>query len=121
MRVQLFTQLQPLDQQLAALAHERDALLEQLGARDTVRELRAAARTMASTLRLERALSSDLQWELDELERRLGALAEVEREGPSDPLVARELLMLRERRSQLEEQVLAQLEQDRKSTRLNSS
>jgi len=111
MRVQLFTQLQALDQQLAGLAHERDTLLEQLGGRDRARELRDVARNMASTLRLERARSSDLQWELDELERRLALLVESEREGPSDPLVARELVLLRERRSQLEEQVLAQLEQ----------
>lgn len=110
MRVQLFTQLQALDQQLAELARERAGLLRQLDQRDAARALRDVARTMASTLRLERAQSSDLQWELDDLERRLGSLVELEREGPSDPLVARELVLLRERRSQLEELVLAQLE-----------
>ena len=111
MRVQLFTQLQAIEQQLADLARERDALLEQFAARDAMRGLRETARNMASTLRLERAHSSDLQWELDELEHRLSSLIDLERDGPSDPLIARELVLLRERRFQLEEQVLAQLEQ----------
>jgi uncharacterized protein len=62
-------------------------------------------------LRLERAHSNDLQWDLDELERRVAALAALDRDGPSDPLVARELVLLREQRLQLEEQVLAKLEQ----------
>ena len=39
------------------------------------------------------------------------SLIDLERDGPSDPLIARELVLLRERRFQLEEQVLAQLEQ----------
>lgn len=110
MRVQLFTQLQALDQQLTGLALERDTALQQLGERDTVHDVRARARNMASALRQERAQSNDLQWDLDELERRLAALAALDQAGHSDPLVARELVLLRERRLQLEEQVLAQLE-----------
>ena len=45
MRVQLFTQLQALEQQLADLARERDALVEQFAARDAVRGLRKLALT----------------------------------------------------------------------------
>lgn len=110
MRVHLFTQLQAIDQQLTALARERDALLGQLSERATLHDLRNARRDLASTLKQERAHNSDLHWELDEIELRLRALDDQEREGPTDPLVARELVMLRERRAHLEEQVLSQLE-----------
>jgi uncharacterized protein len=110
MRVHLFTQLQHIDQQLAALAQERDVLLDAFRERDTIRELRDARRDLASKLKGERGHSSDLQWELDDVELRLRTLDEQERDGPTDPLVARELVILRERAAQLEEHVLAQLE-----------
>jgi predicted nucleic acid-binding Zn-ribbon protein len=110
MRVQVFTQLQHIDQQLAALAQERDALLTAFRERDALRELRNARRDLASNLKEERGHSSDLQWELDDVELRLRTLDEQERDGPTDPLVARELVLLRERAAQLEEHVLTQLE-----------
>lgn len=110
MRVQLFTQLQWIDQQLAHLARERDDVLVEFGERDRLRVLRDARRDLASNLKEERGRSSDLQWELDDLELRLRTLEEQERDGPTDPLVARELVILRERAAQLEEHVLAQLE-----------
>lgn len=111
MRLQLFTQLQTIDQQLAALARERDGLLDQLSGRMLLQNLRNQRRDIASQLKNERAASSDLHWELEEVELRLRALDDQEREGPTDPLVARELVLLRERRAQLEEQVLQQFEQ----------
>lgn len=110
MRVQVFTQLQHIDQQLSALAQERDALLAAFRERDALRELRNARRDLASNLKEERGHSSDLQWELDDVELRLRTLNEQERDGPTDPLVARELVLLRERAAQLEEHVLTQLE-----------
>jgi uncharacterized protein len=110
MRVHLFTQLQHIDQQLTALAQERDTLLDAFQERETIRELRNARRDLASKLKEERGHSSDLQWELDDVELRLRTLNEQERDGPTDPLVARELVILRERATQLEEHVLAQLE-----------
>jgi hypothetical protein len=110
MRVQLFTQLQRIDQQLANLARERDEVLSGFRDRDRLRELRDARRELASKLKEERGHSSDLQWELDDIELRLRTLDEQERDGPSDPLVARELVLLRERAALLEEHVLAQLE-----------
>ena len=110
MRVQLFTQLQGIDQQLTRLLRERHEALAQFAEHDTLRDLRETCRSLISTLKLERAHSSDLQWELDEVELRLRTLAEQEGDGPTDPLVARELVVLRERRVQLEERVLRQLE-----------
>lgn len=110
MRVQVFTQLQHIDQQLAALAQERDELLDAFRERDALRVLRDARRDLASSLKEERGHSSDLQWELDDVESRLRTLDEQERDGPTDPLVARELVLLRERAAQLEEHVLTQLE-----------
>lgn len=110
MRVQVFTQIQHIDQQLANLAHERDEVLDEFRARDTIRALRDVRRELASKLKEERGHSSDSQWELDDVELRLRTLEEQERDGPSDPLVARELVILRERAAQLEEHVLAQLE-----------
>ncbi len=110
MRAQLFTQLQAIDQRLARHAREREALVMEFAERDTLRTLRHQRRELASRLKSERAHSSDVQWELADLELRLGTLEEQEADGPSDPLVARELVMLRERRAQLEEQVLRQLE-----------
>lgn len=110
MRVQIFTQLQTIDQQLARLVHERDTLLAQLEERSAVQTLREQRRELMSTLRHERAQNSDLQWELEDVELRLRALDEQEHDGPTDPLVARELVLLREHRAQLEEAVLRQLE-----------
>lgn len=110
MRVQIFTHLQAIDQQLAQLVRERDTLLAALGERNVVQALRETRRSLTSTLRQERGNNSDLQWELEDVELRLQALIDQEHDGPTDPLVARELVLLRERRAQLEEQVLRQLE-----------
>src|SRR4028118_2033493 len=97
MRVQVFTQLQHIDQQLTVLAQERDELLGAFCERDALRGLRDARRDLASRLKEERGHSSDLQWELDDVELRLRTLDEQEADGPTDPLVARELVILRER------------------------
>jgi predicted nucleic acid-binding Zn-ribbon protein len=110
MRVQIFVQLQAIDQQLQAYASGRDSLLTEFKEHDALRLLREQRRKMVSQLKHERERSSDLQWELADLERRLSTLEEQEQEGPSDPLVARELVVLRESRLRLEEQVLQQLE-----------
>ena len=110
MRVRIFTQLQIIDQQLAALVRERDEVLVKFVERDQLRDLREARRSLASTLKHERATSSDLQWELEDVELRLRTVEDTERDGPSDPLAARELAILRERTAQLEEQVLRQFE-----------
>ncbi len=110
MRVEIYIQLQALDQQLASLARERDTALAGFGERERLAALRDERRRIAGDLRNERAHNSDLQWELEEIELRLATLEEQERDGPSDPLVARELVLLRARRTQLEEQVLRQLE-----------
>lgn len=110
MRVRLFSQLQTIDQQLTQLVRERDAVLAQFAERDLLRMLHETRRTLASALKQERAHYSDVQWELEEVELRLRALDEQEREGPTDPLVARELVLLRERRAQLEEHGVRQLE-----------
>ncbi len=110
MRLRIFTQLQTIDQQLAALVRERDEVLGKFAERDRLRGLREARRNLATTLKHERATSSDLQWELEDVELRLRTVEESERDGPSDPLAARELMVLRERAAQLEEQVLRQFE-----------
>jgi predicted nucleic acid-binding Zn-ribbon protein len=110
MRVQTYAQLQAIDQHLQQLARERDDVLMGFAARNDLRDLRDHRRTLASTLKQERARNSDLQWELEEVEVRLRALHDADRDGPTDPLVARELALLRERRTQLEEHVLQQLE-----------
>jgi uncharacterized protein len=110
MRVEVFAELQALDQQLARLVHERDTLLGGFSERDRLRDLRESRRAISSTLKSERAHNTDLHWELEEIEIRLSTLEDTEREGPSDPLVARELTQLRARRAQLEEHVLRQME-----------
>lgn len=110
MRVRIFTQLQMIDQQLGAQARERDDVLAKFVERDQLRDLREARRSLASTLKHERAASSDLQWELEDVELRLRTVEDGERDGPTDPLAARELAVLRERAAQLEEQVLRQFE-----------
>lgn len=110
MRVAIYTELQQLDQRLSALAQARDGLLAQLAERDQLQAWQQQLDELTRVLKGERAHSTDLQWELDEVELRLAALDEQERDGPSDPLVAREMAVLRERRAQLEEQVLTQLE-----------
>lgn len=110
MRLHVYAKLQATDQRLAALAHERDLLLAQFDERELLRALRVEQHQLTSQLRAEHGISSDLHWSLEELERRLHGLEEIERDGPTDPLVARELVMLREQRSQLEERVLRQLD-----------
>jgi predicted nucleic acid-binding Zn-ribbon protein len=110
MRVKLFAELQLLDRRLATLAQTSEALAEQLKEGEAVRALHELRRDRSSRLKQERGRATDLQWELDEIEARLRELAVQEREGPSDPLVARELAMLREQRNQLEDQALEQME-----------
>lgn len=110
MRVQLFSQLQTIDQQLTKLARERDTVLAEFTARDDLRNRYDANRELASRLKHERGRNSDLQWELEDLEERLRGLEEIDHDGPSDPLIARELTLLRERRAQLEDLVLHQLD-----------
>jgi hypothetical protein len=75
-----------------------------------VRQLYELRRERGSQLKHERGRATDLQWELDEIETRLRELGAQEHEGPSDPLVARELAVLRERRSQFEDRTLEQME-----------
>jgi predicted nucleic acid-binding Zn-ribbon protein len=110
MRVTLFAKLQLLDQRLAALSQTSEALTEQLKDGEAVHALYALRRDRSSRLKHERGRASDLQWELDEIEARLRELAAQEGEGPSDPLVARELAMLREQRNHFEDQALEQME-----------
>jgi uncharacterized protein len=110
MRVQLYAKLQALDQRLAALSQQSNSLAEQLREADQVRALYELRRDRSSRLKYERGRASDLQWELDETEARLRELSMQEGEGPSDPLVARELAILREKRNQLEDQALEQME-----------
>jgi predicted nucleic acid-binding Zn-ribbon protein len=110
MRARLFTQLQAIDQRLASYAREREALLAEFAEHGMLQALRDQRRDLASRLKHERAQSSDLQWELADLELRLRTLEEQEAGGPSDLLVARELVMLREGCARLEEQVLRELE-----------
>jgi predicted nucleic acid-binding Zn-ribbon protein len=110
MRLRIFTQLQSIDQQLATLSAERAEVLELFAEYDRLRELREECRRLASMLKQERARNSDLQWELDDVENRLRSLTQSEADGPSDPLVARELTLLRDRLAHLEEQVLGQFD-----------
>jgi chromosome segregation ATPase len=109
MRLQ-FVQLQMLDQQLAQQVQARDAALTALGERDVLQVLKTTVDRLVAQLKEERATSSDLQWALEEIELRLRALHEQEYDGPGDPLAARELALLDKQRTQLEEQVLLQLE-----------
>lgn len=110
MRLQHFTHLQTIDAQLAALVRERATLHARFDERAALETLRAQRRALSSTLKHERGVSSDLQWELEDVELRLSTLIVQEEGEPSDPLVAREIAMLRERNTQLEERVLLQLE-----------
>jgi chromosome segregation ATPase len=109
MRAQ-FVQLQNLDQQLAQRLGERDAVWSALGERDVLRALAQSNHELVGQLKQERATSSDLQWELEEIEVRLRALHVQEHDGPGDPLVARELALLHKQRTEREEQVLHQLD-----------
>jgi hypothetical protein len=70
--------------------------------------LRTQLHALASQLKSERAVASDLAWELEDLEQRMRDLAE-HRGGPVDTLLERELSSIAQRRAALEEQVLAQL------------
>lgn len=110
MQIQLFSRLRSIEQQLRTLQRERDALLGTFSASDGVATLRAERRALIRTLKEERARYIDLEWELDEAALRIKALAEQDRAGPTDLLVVRELVALRKRAAQLEEQALWQLE-----------
>lgn len=110
MRVTVYAQLQQLDRQLADLLQRRAELETELRAGGAVHALYEQRRELSGRLKLERGQASDLHWELDELETRLRELMATEREGPNDPLAARELALLREQRNQLEDRVLEQME-----------
>lgn len=110
MRVQVYAKLQLLDQRLAGLSQTSAVLAEQLREGEAVRDLYERRRDTSSRLKLERGRATDLQWELDETETRLRELGLQEKEGPSDPLVARELAVMRDRRNQLEREALEQME-----------
>jgi len=71
-----------------------------------LRDRQLRQRAAISQLKGVRGALSDMAWELEELERRLGEL-QAQREGPDDPLVERELASMRGRRAALEEQLLA--------------
>ena len=93
----------------AALADALSALDRELVARrERHSTLRAELHALASQLKSERAVASDLAWELEDLEQRMRDLAE-QRGGPVDTLLERELASIAHRRAALEEQVLAQL------------
>ena len=109
MRAQ-FVQLQNLDQQLAQRLQERAAVWAAFGERDALRALAQSNHELVGQLKQERATSSDLQWELEEIEMRLRALHVQEHDGPGDPLAARELALLHKQRAEREEQVLHQLD-----------
>lgn len=65
-------------------------------------------RARRDTLKQARATLSDAAWELEEVEQRLRDLAD-EPAGPRDPLLERELAVLRERRAAAEEYALQQM------------
>jgi DNA repair exonuclease SbcCD ATPase subunit len=97
------------DEEAAALASALSALdRELMERREQHSALRAQLHMLASQLKSERAIASDLAWELEDLEQRMRDLAE-QRGGPVDPLLERELTSITQRRAALEEQVLAQL------------
>ncbi len=110
MRAQFFAQLQELDQRLAQRLQERNEVLAEMRERDVLHAMQQASGQLIGQLKQERATSSDLQWELEEVEMRFRSLNEQEQDGPSDPLVARELSLLLKQRTQLEEYVLRQLD-----------
>lgn len=109
MRAQ-FVQLQNLDQQLAQRLRERDAVWAAFAERDALRALAQSNHELVGQLKQERATSSDLQWDLEEIEMRLRALHTQEHDGPGDPLAARELALLHKQRAEREEQVLQQFD-----------
>jgi predicted nucleic acid-binding Zn-ribbon protein len=110
MRAQLYAQLQRLDHRFVEMRQHLATLEAELQEGQAVRELYERRRDVSGRLKHERGHATDLQWELDEVETRLRELMAQEHEGPSDPLVARELAVLREQRNQLEDQALAQME-----------
>ena len=110
MRVQFYAKLQLLDQRLAAVAARRSVVADQLREGEAVQELYKLRHERSSQLKYERGRASDLHWELEEIELRLRTLSAQNQEGPSDPLVARELALLRDTRDQLEDQALLQME-----------
>src|SRR5262245_58480388 len=97
------------DEEAAMLADALSTFDRELAARqEQHRMLRAELHALASQLKSERAVASDLAWELEDLEQRIRDLAE-QRGGPVDTLLERELSSIAQRRAALEEQVLAQL------------
>ncbi len=110
MRVEIYAQLQLLDGQLSALSGTRRAVAEQLREGERLKELAQQRHQSSGELKRARERASDLHWDLEETEVRMRELQLQNGDGPSDPLVARELAMLRERVSRLEEQVLLQME-----------
>ena len=110
MDVQLFPRLQAIDQQLLTLQRERHALLATFRGMHGLSALRSERRMLIQKLKEERARYIELEWQLDEDALRIKALAEQDREGPTDLLIVRELVSLRKRCAQREEQALWQLE-----------
>jgi hypothetical protein len=76
--------------------------------RVSLKDRRARRHAATGALKSARAQASDLSWELEDLEQRLRDLT-MQREGPGDPLLDRELASIAARRAELEERVLAQL------------
>src|SRR3712207_9496174 len=105
MRVQFYAKLQLLDQRLAALAARRSEVADQLREGEAVQELYKLCHERSSQLKYERGRASDLHWELEEIELRLRTLSAQNQEGPSDPLVARELALLQIGRASCRERV----------------
>ncbi|HEU5099377.1 MAG TPA: hypothetical protein VFU22_10180 [Roseiflexaceae bacterium] len=77
-------------------------------ARAHLAEQRGQRQAAIGELKHARAIASDLSWELADLEQRLNDL-KAQREGPSDPLVEREIASLSAARAALEERVLGQM------------
>ena len=110
MRVEIYAQLQLLDGQLATLSETRRTVVEQLREGERLEGLARQRHQSTGELKRARGRATDLHWDLEETEVRMRELQLQNGDGPSDPLVARELAMLRERCSRLEEQVLLQME-----------
>lgn len=110
MDVQLFPRLQAIEHEVLTLQRERHALLSSCVGVDGLGELQAERRTLIQQLREARERYLDLEWQLDEDALRIKVLAEQDREGPADLLIVRELVALRKRTTQCEEEALWQLE-----------
>jgi chromosome segregation ATPase len=91
------------------LAETLDRLSQELAAGQAQQQERHMQEHAAiGRLKDMRGALSDLAWEIEELEQRLGDL-QAQREGPDDPLVEREMVSIRGRRAALEEQLLTQM------------